>query len=253
MSASPRHWFRISVISAIALFVFAGFVSLGVWQLYRLQWKLHLIEAVDERVAAPAVSAPGPSEWPDITRTKDEYRHVSVTGKLLNSQEVQIYYSTELGPGFFVMTPLLRPDGTYVLINRGYVPENRKDPSTRQQPDGEVTINGLLRMSEDKGWLFSRKNNPQEGKWYRRDVESIMRTEGLQPAAPYFIDADSTANPGGYPIGGLTVVKFRNSHLSYAITWFAMALGTLLVYALVLRYEGVWGRGPLFRDDDDNE
>nr|WP_272214236.1 SURF1 family cytochrome oxidase biogenesis protein [Marinicella sp. W31]MDC2878501.1 hypothetical protein [Marinicella sp. W31] len=58
-------------------------------------------------------------------------------------------------------------------------------------------------------------------------------------------------NSGGYPIGGLTVVKFRNAHLSYALTWFAMALGTVFVYVLVLRFEGVWGK-PFLPDDDDD-
>ena len=247
MVASSRK--RLIAITAVAAVIFAGFAALGIWQVYRLQWKLDLIAAVEARVEAPAVPAPGPADWPEITRAKDAYRHVTVTGKLINSQEVQIYYPTELGPGYFVMTPLLRPDGSYVLINRGFVPEEKRAPSTRSAPEGEVTISGLLRMSEDKGWLFSRANDPENGNWYRRDVASIMATKGLRPFAPYFIDADSTVNPGGYPIGGLTVVKFRNAHLSYALTWFAMALGTLALYALVLRYEGVWGTRPPPEED----
>ena len=252
MSAASSKRSRLVLLTAVFAVIFAGFVALGVWQVFRLQWKLDLIAAVDARVEAPAVPAPGPDAWGDMTREKDAYRHVSVTGKFINAQEVQIYYSTKLGPGYFVMTPLLRPDGTYVLINRGFVPEEKRNPATRQAPEGEVTVDGLLRMSEDKGWLFSRANDPEHGKWYRRDVASIMKTEGLQPFAPYFIDADSTPNAGGYPIGGQTVVKFRNAHLSYAITWFAMALGTLALYVFVLRLEGVWG-GPLksFEDEDD--
>nr|WP_272212588.1 SURF1 family cytochrome oxidase biogenesis protein [Marinicella sp. W31]MDC2878502.1 SURF1 family protein [Marinicella sp. W31] len=182
MAASSRK--RLIAIAAIAATLFTGFVALGIWQVYRLQWKLSLIEAVETRVEAPAVPAPGPAEWPDITREKDAYRHVTATGKLLNSQEVQIYYPTELGPGYFVMTPLLRPDGTFVLINRGFVPEEKRDPVTRVAPEGEVTISGLLRMSEEKGWLFSRANDPKNGNWYRRDVGSIMATKGLMPAAP---------------------------------------------------------------------
>lgn len=248
MAAVSRK--RLVVITAIAAVLFAGFMALGIWQVYRLQWKLDLIAAVDARVEAPAVPAPGPAEWPDITRDKDAYRHVTVTGELLNDEEVQIYYPTELGPGYFVMTPLRRQDGSYVLINRGFVPEKQRDPATRTAPEGEVTITGLLRMSEERGWLFSRANDPEDGQWYRRDVQSIMETKGLEPSAPYFIDADSTPNPGGYPIGGLTVVKFRNAHLSYALTWFAMALGTLALYAFMLRVEGVWGK-PLRIDEDE--
>lgn len=233
------------ILTTIAAIVFSGFVGLGIWQVYRLQWKLDLIAAVDARVEAPAVSAPGVNAV--VTREDDAYRHVFITGTYIEPLQTLIYYSTQLGPGYFVMTPLLRDDGSYVLINRGFVPEGRqKDPSRYAPPEGKVTVEGLLRMSEDRSWLFSRANEPEEGQWYRRDVASIMRTKGLVPYAPYFIDAAAGDSPGELPIGGLTVVKFRNSHLSYALTWFVMALGTLALYVFVLRYEG---RPPEDGDD----
>ncbi|TPW28549.1 SURF1 family protein [Martelella alba] len=251
MSASINNRRRIAVATLLAAFFFAVFASLGIWQIYRLQWKLDLIARVDARVTAPAVPAPGKAEWAGITSEKDSYRHVTVHGTFLNDDEVQVYYSTSLGPGYFVMTPLKRDDGTIVMINRGYVPEEKRDPSTREPVSGETTVTGLLRMSEDHGWLFSQDNKPDQGRWYRRDVGAIASAKGLSDVAPYFIDADNTPNPGTYPIGGLTVVSFRNAHLSYIITWFGMALGTLIVYGVVLRQFGVWGK-PI-RDPEDED
>jgi len=58
---------------------------------------------------------------------------------------------------------------------------------------------------------------------------------GLSEVAPFFIDADATANPGGYPVGGLTVVDFSNNHLVYALTWFALAVLSAVGAALTLR------------------
>ena len=81
---------------------------------------------------------------------------------------------------------------------------------------------GLLRLSEPGGG-FLRANRPAEGRWYSRDVQAIGRAEGIAALAPYFVDADATANPGGWPRGGLTVVRFPNSHLIYALTWFVLA------------------------------
>lgn len=235
MAAISRKKFLI--LTAVAALLFSGFTALGIWQVYRLQWKLDLIAAVDARVEAPAVPAPGAGET--VTRADDAYRHVSVTGRYIEMAQTLIYYPTRLGAGYFVMTPLLRDDGSYVLINRGFVPEGKEgDPGNYAAPAGEVTVDGLLRMPESKGWLFSRANDPVNGKWYRRDVASIMGTRGLVPFAPYFIDAAASGPAGQLPIGGLTVVKFRNAHLSYALTWFAMALGTLALYVFVLRYEG---------------
>ncbi|MBP1850191.1 SURF1 family protein [Rhizobium halophytocola] len=240
---------RVLVATALAALVTAMFVGLGIWQIERLQWKLDLIARVDARVHADAVPAPAEDAWASVTREGDEYRHVSVTGTFVNADEVQIYVPTRLGPGYWVMTPLKRDDGTYVMINRGFVPEELKDPAKRTPPTGAVTVKGLLRISEDKGWLFSRANDPEHKAWYRRDIGSITKAFDLAPAAPYFIDEELGSDPDAFPRGGLTVVEFRNSHLSYAITWFAMALMTLVCYGVVLRQWGLLGGRKAAADD----
>jgi surfeit locus 1 family protein len=94
-----------------------------------------------------------------------------------------------------------------------------------------VNITGLLRLSEPGG-RFLRANRPAQDLWYSRDVAAIARKRGLGSTAPVFIDADATPNLRGYPVGGLTVVKFRNAHLVYAFTWFGLA--ALCVAGLVL-------------------
>lgn len=233
-----RFW----IVAALAALLTAGFISLGMWQVHRLYWKLDLIQNVDARVAAPAVPAPGEADWGSITQSNDEYRHVTLTGIFLNEDEVQIYTPTVLGPGYWILTPLKRDDGTVVMINRGFVPEDLKDPAKRTQPEGLVTVDGLLRISEDRGWLFSRPNDTEGRKWFRRDIGSITETLGLSPAAPYFVDQEAGSDPKAWPRGGMTVLNFRNSHLSYAITWFAMAAMTLFMYGIFLRFEGFFGK-----------
>ena len=134
---------KLVLITAIAAILFAGFTALGIWQVYRLQWKRDLIAAVDARVDAPAVPAPGAGET--VAREDDAYRHVSVTGRYIEAAQTLIYYPTQLGAGYFVMTPLLRDDGSYVLINRGFVPEGRQDnPANYRAPEGEVTVRDMV-------------------------------------------------------------------------------------------------------------
>ena len=89
-----------------------------------------------------------------------------------------------------------------------------------------MTVTGLLRMSEPGGG-FLRANDAKADRWYSRDVAAIAASKRIDQAAPYFIDADASSNPGGFPVGGLTVVQFRNSHLVYALTWFSLALMSL--------------------------
>ncbi len=222
------------VVAGLALFV--GFLALGGWQVQRLAWKTHLIAQVDARVHAAAVPAPGPTQWAGVTRDKDQYRRVTVRGRFLHDKETLVQAVTDAGGGFWVMTPLVDDRGFTVLINRGFVPSGRRDPAVRAdgQVEGPQTVTGLLRITEPKGG-FLRANDPAGDRWRSRDVAAIAARRDLTSVAPYFIDADASPNPGGWPRGGLTVIRFANSHLVYALTWFGMALLTLVGLWLFLR------------------
>ncbi|MCW5710760.1 SURF1 family protein [Shinella sp.] len=213
------------LLTGFLLVLVAVFLALGTWQVQRLFWKLDLIARVESRVHADAVPAPARAEWPAVSREKDEYRRVTATGLFQHDKTVLVQAVTERGAGFWVLTPLLLPDETAVLVNRGFVPADRRDPAARVASElaaGPVTVTGLLRLSEPGG-AFLRANDPAADRWFSRDVAAITAAKGLSGAAPYFIDADATPNPGGLPVGGLTVVAFRNSHLVYALTWYALA------------------------------
>lgn len=216
--------------------LFAGFLALGVWQVQRLAWKTDLIAQVDARVHAEPVPAPGPEAWPMVSRERDQYRRVVVRGVFLHDHETRVQAVTDLGGGFWVMTPMRTERGFTVLMNRGFVPPERRDPATRAagQVSGPQTVVGLLRITEPGGG-FLRRNDPNADRWFSRDVAAIARARGLSDAAPYFIDADATANPGGWPRGGLTVIRFANSHLVYALTWFGMAVLTLVGFGVFVR------------------
>lgn len=220
---SPRGTKRRSIVAGLLVLLgIALLTGLGIWQIERRVWKLDLIARVDARLAAAPIAAPGPADWPGLTADQDAYTRVTATGHFLNDRETPVLAVTVHGSGYWILTPLVTPDFT-VLVNRGFVPPDRRDPATRTAPEGEVTVSGLLRVTEPGGG-FLRRNDPAAGRWYSRDVAAIAAARGLD-AAPYFIDADATPNPGGLPIGGLTVVAFRNTHLTYALTWFALAAG----------------------------
>ena len=217
--------------------LFAGFSALGVWQVQRLAWKQELIRQVDARIHAAPVAAPPPEQT--ITRQADQYRRVVVSGRFDHQKEALVKAVTDLGPGYWVMTPLVTDRGFTVLINRGFVPSERQKPANRAaaQVEGETTVVGLLRLTEPDGG-FLRANDPAGDRWFSRDVAGIAKARGLSsPVAPYFIDADATPNPGGWPRGGLTVVRFANSHLIYALTWFGLALMSAAGFVLFLREE----------------
>ena len=145
---------------------------------------------------------------------------------------------TERGAGYWVVTPLETP-GFTLLVNRGFVPKDRREAKARAAGNvaGPVTVTGLLRITEPGG-AFLRSNDPAADRWFSRDVAAIAKARGLGRTAPYFVDADASPNPGGYPVGGLTVVRFRDHHMVYALTWFALAALSLFFAWRLWRIRG---------------
>ncbi|WP_232475936.1 SURF1 family protein [Flavisphingomonas formosensis] len=224
---------RLIFITLAALLIAAGFVALGVWQLHRLAWKEALIARVEARVHATAVAPPGPAAWPMVDAMRDEYRRVAATGAYLPGEDTLVRAVTDEGRGFWVMTPF-DTGGFRIFVNRGFVPDGT--PRTAfAAPAGPVRVVGLVRMSEPGGG-FLHANDPAADRWYSRDVAAIAAHRRLGAVAPYFVDADR-GQGGALPVGGLTVIAFRNSHLQYALTWFALAIMTLGGYIIVMREE----------------
>ena len=218
------------MIAAALLLATAAFVALGIWQIERRAWKHALIAAVDTRIHAPAQPPPGPEAWARVSAASDGYRRLRVRGHYLPNRDTRVRAVSELGAGYWVLTPLDTGRFT-LLINRGFVPPGT---AIAPPPSGQVVVAGLLRISE-AGGAFLRSNDPAAGRWYSRDVAAIARASGLRSVAPYFIDADR-GRGGGYPVGGLTVVRFSDNHLAYALTWFAMAaLSVLGIWRLFVR------------------
>jgi len=237
-----------ATLAACAVLLFACLVGLGTWQVKRLQWKLDLIERVDQRVHTLAIAAPERNRWPQINAASDEYRHVYIAGTFLYDQTVRVQASTALGSGFWLLTPLRSANGDIVLINRGFIPAQaaaRHDFVTAQSNRATQrvsTVTGLLRMSEPGGG-FLRHNDPAANRWYSRDVQAVAAAEKLTSVAPYFVDADAAKdliaedNSPEHPVGGLTVTAFPNNHLVYAITWYALALMVAGAFWWVVREE----------------
>lgn len=217
---------RRAIVTGLLLATVALLVGLGVWQLERRTWKLALIAHTERQLRQPPVVAPGPDRWPAIDAT-DAYTPVMATGRYRSGADTYVQAVTELGGGFWVLTPFDTTRGLTLLVNRGFVPAEQRGrvaPSSVTQ-----TVRGLLRLSEPGGG-FLRNNDPATNRWYSRDVAVIAGAKRFGSVAPYFIDASEPRT--GWPRGGLTVVRFHNSHLVYALTWFGLAL---LVAAMAWR------------------
>lgn len=220
----------VSFLGALALLV-----GLGVWQLQRLAWKRDLLATVEARISASALALP--AQVTDAAAL--DFRRVAVRGRFAHERELFLAGRSRRGrPGVQVVTPLLREGAAAVLVNRGWAPLEKKDPASRAagQVAGTVTVTGIARVPRAPG-LFVPENDPAKGFWMTVDVDAMAAARGVAPVLPVIVEADATPNPGGAPIGGITRIDYRNDHLQYALTWFALAVALVVIFV-------VYHRGP---------
>jgi len=250
--APRRSAFVRRLLAVAALLLFVLFCGLGTWQVFRLQWKLDLIERVDARVHADPIAPPPAAQWPQVSRESDEYRRVRLSGHYLYEFTTPVQALSELGAGFWLLTPLCTGEGHIILVNRGFIPSSGDiatrypartagaNPCAAAGADA-VQVTGLLRIAEPKSG-FLRDNDPVNNRWYAREVGAIAAARGLDGSsvAPFFVDAGKGQDPGTAPeraVGGLTVISFPNNHLVYALTWYALALMVAAAVWWIARYE----------------
>jgi surfeit locus 1 family protein len=234
------------------VFAIAGIailIGLGLWQLDRKVWKENLIATVSMRTARAPEAMPPRDAWERLVPAGNEYSHVAFSAEFLDGQEAYAYTAGSSlradveGQGFWVFAPARLAGGSVVLINRGFVPTDRKDPATRAQgtPRGSIDIVGYMRWPEARG-LFTPADDVKNNVWYVRDPKAMADAHKWAVAAPFYIDQESPVPPGGLPKPGKIEVKMPNNHLQYALTWFglALALGGVYVAWLVSRLR--WGR-----------
>jgi surfeit locus 1 family protein len=226
----PLLWPTVFTLPVLLLLL-----GLGSWQIERLFWKRDLIAQRQAALAAAPIVAPRSFE----DARAMEFRHVIDEGVYLHDKEIFLGATSEAGrSGYQVLTPLQEACGRIVFINRGFIPAELKDPARRAagQVAGPVRMEGLLRLPQAKRpvW-FLPDNRPDLNYWFWVDLPAMAAADKLDRVAPFYIDADASPSPGGWPKGGVTRLELPNNHLQYAFTWFSLAVALIVVYVLYHR------------------
>ncbi|MGH7074718.1 MAG: SURF1 family protein [Stellaceae bacterium] len=216
------------------LTLFLILIALGTWQIYRLHWKEGLIAERHAAITGPPIPLP---ETLAAAHGR-EFRHVKIEGRFLNGRELYFHAIADDGtPGYHVFTPFRLDDGKIVLVDRGFVPENRRDPATRPEGilHGPVVVTGLLRLPPDRVPWFAPRNEVARNLWFRLDLPAMAAADHLTDVLPIYVDADQSKIPGFLPIGGQTYTKLPNNHLQYALTWYGLAGLVPIYYIMFVR------------------
>ncbi|HYJ59356.1 MAG TPA: SURF1 family protein [Methyloceanibacter sp.] len=225
-------------LTMFMLAALAVLLGLGFWQLSRMQWKQGIIAQIETRTTSAPISLEAAEALVREGRDPSYFR-VSVEGRFHHAKEQYLYAVSAGRVGWHVITPLETADGEMVLVDRGFVPVELREPAAR--PDGQIEsvtiVTGIVRAPDTQA-LFTPDNEPATNRWFWRDLYAMSRAmfqQRLIDVSPFFLEADNALVPGGWPEGGQTRLDIPNNHLQYAITWFLLAAGLLVVYAVYVR------------------
>ena len=223
----PVAWF-------FFLLAFGLTVAAGTWQVQRLEWKQGLIrELADAQQAAPRNGLP--TDESELNAL--QFRPVKLSGNWISGREFHItprYLHDQFG--YWVIAPLKLNDGRTVLVNRGWVPGAKKELSTRPETKarGAVTLTGLVRVGAERNY-FTPQNQPEKNLWFGRDIEEMSDVGQLHRVVPVMVDAVGEQKADKLPIPSDGIIRLRNDHLSYIITWYGIALGVLVIFLVYHR------------------
>ena len=221
----PTLWPTLFTVPAIIVMI-----GLCIWQVQRLYWKEALIADREARVAAEPIALPPPGADPGAA----EYRRVRLEGSFRHDKELFLGARSLNGNvGYRVLTPFALADGTSVLVDRGWVPVERKAPDSR--PEGQVAgpqvLDGIARVPPGQAWM-QPDNEPQNHIWFYVDLPAMAAASGVPLRTDLYVDAGPAENPGGFPVGGQTRIELPNDHLQYAVTWGLLAAALAVIYVL---------------------
>ncbi len=204
------------LFSVFVYFIILTLLSLGFWQIYRLNWKLELIEKIENSLKND------PVELSNVE--KENYLRIKTSGDIDFDKQIYLYNLNDTGkPGFEVINPIKIGDENY-LVNRGWIPFEKKDLSEINLVDQNRIVGTL--MLQTKPSTFKPENDIEKNYWFTLDREDILKFTGRN-FSEYVIYLN-----GDYKIPKPRVItaKISNNHKKYAITWFSMAISILLIY-----------------------
>lgn len=178
-------------------------MGLGVWQLYRLQWKQGLIDAQQQAFHQSPVSAHEVMQNPNAYT----WRQVITQGEWESTSYFVIGRTHAGKAGYHAVQAMrLTNNGQKVLVNRGWTPHKNITSAT-----GRARIQGIVRPVEKVCWWHPTHRPAQHELGYidPQIVEADTRF--------YIAQTDTHLAPVG-------LLTLNNPHFGYALTWFVLAI-----------------------------
>jgi surfeit locus 1 family protein len=232
---SARVW-PIAASAALGILILVG---LGVWQLQRLSWKTALIASIETKATTEPISL---SEALEREKAGEDIEFLKVADTATFNYAATLYMlaSDDGKPAWRLITPYISADGTAVLVDRGVVPEEMRDPAKRpdSDPPGPLAIIGQIGKHSGGKGAFTPANDPVKNIWYWWDEVPMLVAAGIEtnrPYVPFILHLSPQDGQTGWPRPQALDANLRNNHLGYALTWFGLAIVLSGVAGLLIR------------------
>ena len=204
------------LFSVFVIFFISIFIALGSWQIVRLKWKLNLISEIENSLKNPPIEL--------AQSNKKNYLKIKTSGSIDLDKQIYLYNLNDNGtPGFEVINPILIDEENF-LINRGWIPFEKKNTEEINFFD-ENNIIGTLKLQGRKN-IFKPDNEIEENYWFSLNREDVLKFTGKE-FSEYIIYLDGKYQ---FPKPKKITANISNNHKKYAITWFSLAISILLLY-----------------------
>ena len=222
----PFFWPTLFTITSLLILI-----SLGTWQVYRLIWKNSLISNYLYKFNNEIIKYDKNFSF----NNEFEYRRINIEGRFINEKEILIIGKTfEGNAGFHLITPFITKEEKLLLINRGWISEKLKLRSSRTFSliEEDIVIDGIIRRPQKKAY-FVPENDPIGNFWFTikpNQIKKALKLESFDLEKKFYVDVIRDKGKLKLPIGVSGSPNFRNQHLTYAFTWYSLAITLIIVY-----------------------
>lgn len=208
-------------------------IMLGTWQVYRYGEKTNYIENTYKNIQLP------PKEVQQLAQEFSVFSKIYLEGKMLGDKAMWLYRrhpAAKNKDGAYLIVPVEDTHGNIFLSVIGWVLKDNQEKLLKEIQNNNIGVTGLLLPSEQNS-VFLPKNDYKNKICFTLDVAEIANNIGLKmnPNSLAVLNIDNKFDTQIVPITAEMMVKIKNDHLEYAITWYGLAVVLSVIYYLKLR------------------
>ncbi len=211
----------------LTILAFVILLSLGFWQIARLQEKELFLSSMKNNLNNPPINI-------KTLSGNKLYAKIRANGYFLEGKNLHLYgrrsMSTEKD-GYYLVTPFQTDDNKIILVVLGWF-AGRHKKNIDNIINNSMEITGVI-LPGEKTKLFVLDNDVKNNVWFTLDLTQASDVLGLKLEDFYLVmEGNNNRSDILKSLSIENLLNVRNDHLEYAITWFALAISLAVIFVI---------------------